>query len=310
MNTDPPFSVTILGNASAVPTLHSNLTAQVVGYGRKKFMIDCGEGTQHQMLRWRIKQSNIDHLFISHLHGDHFYGLFGLISTFHLFGRDKLLTIHAPSELEQLLQHVLKVSTTQLRFPVQFQALEDFSNMPLYQDDQLVIQCFPVLHRIPTWGFKFNEKPKERKLNKEFIQAHRPTIQEIRSIKAGNGFMTASGIQLNHQQITIAPLKSRSYAFCADTAYHEPIISHIYKSDLIYHEATFDNSMKQLAEEKFHSTAQQAATIALKADVGQLLLGHFSARHKDLSTLLREAKEVFPATILSEEGISYPIGGS
>ncbi len=308
MNEHPPFSVTILGNASAVPTAHSNLSAQLIAYGRKRFLVDCGEGTQHQLFKLHLKQSHIDHVFISHLHGDHFYGIFGFISTLHLFGREKTLHLYAPSPLEKLIAQVLEVSQTQLRYPLEFHALEDFDEHPLYQDEQLTIKCFPVSHRIPTWGFLFKEKPRARKVNKKFIESYQPTIKEIKAIKAGGGFVTSSGRLLNHLEVTDTPPKSRAYAYCADTAYHEPIIPEIFKSDLIYHEATFDNSMQQLAQEKYHATAQQAAMLAKKAEVGQLLLGHFSARHKDLTTLLHEAKAVFPSTQISIEGVTYEVG--
>ena len=308
MNEHPPFSVTILGNASAVPTAHSNLSAQLIAYGRKRFLVDCGEGTQHQLFKLHLKQSHIDHILISHLHGDHFYGIFGLISTFHLFGREKTLHLYAPAPLEKLISQVLEASQTQLRYPLLFHALEDLNEDPLYQDDQLVIKCFPVSHRIATWGFLFRETRKIRKINKKFIESHQPSISHIKAIKAGDGYITSSGTVLSHLDVTDAPPKSRSYAYCADTAYHEPIIPEIFKADLIYHEATFDNSMQQLAQQKYHSTAQQAAVLAKKAEVGQLLLGHFSARHKDLTTLLQEAKAIFPSTEISIEGVTYKIG--
>jgi len=164
------------------------------------------------------------------------------------------------------------------------------------------------LHRIPTWGFTFEEQPKARKISKPFLDKHHPKIEAIKAIKAGEGFTTATGEFLSNEVITESPQKSRSYAFCADTAYHEPILQYINQFDLIYHEATFDDSMKQLAKEKFHSTARHAAELAKNAQVGRLLLGHFSARHKELTKLLAQAQEVFPDTVLSEEGKAYSVG--
>ncbi len=308
MKSHPSFFVTILGNGSAVPTATTNLTSQIVTFGRQRFMIDCGEGTQHQLFRLHIKQANLDHVLISHLHGDHFYGIFGLLSTLHLFGREKPFTVFAPAALEQLIAQVLKVSDTTLRFPLIFHALEDYSETPLVYNKELTVKCFPVLHRIPTWGFTFEEQPKVRKINKQFLDTHHPKIEDIKAIKAGKGYTTATGDFLSHEEVTENPIKSRSYAFCADTAYHEPIIQYIQQFDLIYHEATFDDSMEKLAKEKFHSTARQAAQMAKNAQVGRLLLGHFSARHKELTKLLAQAQNVFPDTVLSEEGKTYNVG--
>ncbi len=308
MKSHPSFFVTILGNGSAVPTATTNLTSQIVTFGKLRFMIDCGEGTQHQLFRLHIRQANLDHVLISHLHGDHFYGLFGLLSTMHLFGREKPFTVFAPAALESVIAQVLQISDTTLRFPLVFQALENYANTPLIHNKDITINCFPVLHRIPTWGFTFTEQPKPRKISKEFLNTHQPNIEDIKAIKAGAGYTTSSGEFLSHEEVTEIPQKTRSYAFCADTAYHEPIIEYIQQFDLIYHEATFDDSMEKLAKEKFHATARHAAELAKKAQVGQLLLGHFSARHKELTNLLAQAQEVFPDTVLSEEGKTYNVG--
>ncbi len=301
------FAVTILGNGSAVPTANRNLSAQMVQYGTNRFLVDCGEGTQLQMIRFHIKQTNLNNIFISHLHGEHFYGLFGLISTMHLYGRVKPLNIFAPMALKSLIEHVLLVSNTTLRFELIFFSLEDFSQSPLYETDQFRINAFPVVHRIPTWGFRFEEKSEKRKIDKMFIAQYQPDIETIKAIKAGNGFTTPDGEILSNDQITTAPAAARSYAFCADTAYDETFIEHLARTDLMYHEATFDNSMEKMAAEKYHATAQQAATLAKKAQVKKLLLGHFSARHTNLNILLDEAKAVFDQTEISEEGIRYLI---
>ena len=301
------FAVTILGNASAVPTTDRNLTAQIVQYGTNRFLVDCGEGTQLQMIRYRVKQTNLNHILISHLHGDHFYGLFGLISTFHLYGRTKPLSIFAPVALKDLLDHVLRVSNTTLRFELNFYSLEDFGGRPVYENDHFRITCFPVVHRIPAWGFRFEEKHGVRKVNKAFITKYKPEIADIKAIKAGNGYQAPDGKMLTHEEITEDPIKPRSYVYCADTAYDTSLIPHLRGSDLIYHEATFDDSMEALAVEKHHATARQAALQAKQAQVKKLMLGHFSARHTSLDGLLQEARSVFNNTILSEEGTRYLI---
>ncbi|MDP2724068.1 MAG: ribonuclease Z [Bacteroidales bacterium] len=307
MNRNPAFSVTILGNSSAAPANNRHLSAQMILFENRRFLVDCGEGTQNRLVELHVRQANLDHILISHLHGDHFYGLFGLISTLHLYGREKPLALFAPAALKELLIEVLKVSETRLMFQVEFLALEDFVNTPLINDDRLLLECFPVNHRIATWGFKFSEQPKKRKIKLDFIEKFDPTIAQIKAIKSGEGFVSNDGQTFANDEITEAPRPSRSYAYCADTAYYEPIIEVVQNANLIYHEATFDSSMEQIAADKFHSTAKQAATIAQKARVERLLIGHFSARYKDLTPLLEEAREIFPETYLSEEGTSYPI---
>jgi len=307
MNIRNSFAVTILGNASAVPTANRNLTSQLVQYGTNRFLVDCGEGTQLQMIKFRVKQTNLNHIFISHLHGDHFYGLFGLISTFHLFGRTKPLAIFAPQALKDLLDHVLQVSNTTLRFELNFHNLEDFGDKPVYENDHFKITCFPVVHRIPTWGFKFEEKHGIRKINKAFLAEYAPDIATIKAIKAGDGYKAPNGKVYSHNEITEAPLNPRSYVYCADTAYDTSLAPYLFGADLVYHEATFDDSMEALAIEKFHATARHAALQARQAQVKKLLLGHFSARHTSLEGLLEEARSVFENTLISEEGIRYPV---
>jgi len=299
------FEITILGNGSAVPTSWQNPSAQMVRYGRHRFLIDCGEGTQMQMIRYGVSYSNLSHIFISHLHGDHFLGVAGLLSTLHLYGRQKALHIFAPQPLKEILRLQFEVSHTRLHFPLLFHVLPE-SGL-LYEDTRLEIRCFPLKHSVPAYGFLLKEKPGKRNLKKDFVKKYHPGIEQMQRIKQGDDFVLPDGTVLPNREITKDPVPPRSYAYCSDTAYDEKIIPFIRGVDLLYHEATFDDSLAALAAEKFHSTARQAATIAAKAGAKKLLLGHFSARFRDADTmlLLEEARQVFPHTFLSRQGEVY-----
>ena len=302
-----PFTVTVLGNGSAVPTSFQNPSAQLVTYGNRRFLVDCGEGTQMRMIDFKTGHRHIDHIFISHLHGDHFFGLIGLINTLHLYGRRQLLTIYAPEELKRVIEVQLEVSKSNLSYSLLFHNLGQNFNKPLYADRNLEIFHFPLKHRIPTFGFIFKEKPTERKLKKSFVNEYNPSIEQMHAVKSGNDYKTEDGRRIPNKEITNDPNPPRMYAYCSDTAYSEEIVPFINDADLLYHEATFDNEQEQKAMDKFHSTAAQAALIAKKANVGKLMLGHYSARFKEKDHLLVEAKAVFPATILSEEGKTYEL---
>lgn len=302
------FKVTILGNGSAVPTATQHPSSQIVKLEDIQLMIDCGEGTQMQMIKYGIKHRNLDHIFISHLHGDHYFGLFGLISTFHLFGRDTPLNLYAPSELKKLIEHQLRISNTTLRFPLNFHPLEEFGSAPLIVYKNFKATIFPLFHRIPTWGIKINKKDKELRIDKDFVASFNPTIEQILKIKRGEDFKSEKGILFKNEEITLRPKPGLSYVYCSDTAFRESLIPTVKNADLLYHEATFDNRMEKMAIDKQHSTSEQAARLAKKANVSKLLLGHFSARFEDLSTLLAQAQSIFPKTLLSEEGKSYEIG--
>ena len=301
-----PFTLTVLGNGSAVPTSFQNPTSQLLNYNGKRFLIDCGEGTQMQMIKYNTGHKNIDNIFISHLHGDHFFGLIGLLNTFHLFGRTKSLTVYAPEKIKEIIEIQLKAANTKLRYEIKY-VFTDKTEDVLYEDNNITVQHFPLKHSIPTYGFIFREKPKERKLKKSFVTQYSPSIEQIHKIKNGADFVTSDGVVLPNRDITYDPPLSRSYAFCSDTMYYEEVIPYIKGVSLLYHEATFDNSQQELAKEKLHSTAADAAVIALKAGAGRLLLGHYSARLKENERehLLEEAKEIFPDSVLSEEGKTY-----
>ncbi len=302
-----PFTVTVLGNGSAVPTSFQKPSSQLITYGSKRFMVDCGEGTQMQMITYKTGHRHIDHIFISHLHGDHFFGLIGFLNTLHLYGRKQPLHIYAVKELEKVIELQLEVSNSKLSYPLMFHFLGAGFREPLYEDKNIEVFHFPLNHRITTYGFIFGEKPAERKLNKSFVERFHPSIEQMHAVKSGHDFITEAGETLANKEITLDPAPPRSYAYCSDTAYFEEVIPFIKNVNLLYHEATFDNSQQLLAKEKFHSTASQAAAIAKRANAGKLLLGHYSARFRERNHLLKEAKEIFPDTNLSVEGESYEV---
>jgi ribonuclease Z len=295
------FSITVLGSSAAIPTSSRNPSGMLVKMNEKMFLIDCGEGTQMQLRRMKIKFQRINHIFISHLHGDHFFGLIGLVSTFHLLGRKETLHIYADDKIRDIIGLQLQASQTQLVYPIAYHALTS-SPATIYEDDQVQVGTFPLEHRIPTNGFLFAEKPRLRKIKKDFVATENVSIEDIKRIKAGADYVSDTGKFFANSTITISPGQPRTFAWCSDTRYNESVIDHIKNASLLFHEASFANDMKKVAEEKFHSTAQQAATIAKKADVKQLMIGHFSARYKTPDVLLREAREVFPNTIPAEEG--------
>lgn len=301
------FKVTILGNGSAVPTASQHPSSQIVMLANEQFMIDCGEATQMQMIKYKIKHRNLNNIFISHLHGDHYFGIFGLISTFHLFGRKESLNIYAPAELESLIAHQLRISKTNLHFKLNFHCLEDYENSPILIYNDFTVKTFPLYHRIPTWGVKIVKEDKELRIDKNFILKYNPSFEQIHSIKRGDDYIRETGEVVKNKEITLPIKPIKTYVYCSDTAYNEELINVVKNADLLYHEATFDNSMEGLAKDKYHSTSAHAATLAKESGVGQLLLGHYSARFEDLSELLMQAQVIFPKTALSEEGKSYTI---
>jgi len=302
-----PFTLTILGSSSATPTSDRNPTAQLLSHGEKLLLIDCAEGTQVSLRRMHIHFQRIKHIFISHLHGDHFYGLIGLISSMHLLGRTKPLHVYGPPALKEILDIQLKASLTTLLYPLEFHCTQAEETEVLFEDEQMCVSSFPMMHRIPTTGFLFQEKPYERKLRKDVIELLKIPVHLIPKIKAGNDYTTPDGTIYPNHQITMEPPLPRSYAFCSDTAYYEDIIPVIEGASLLYHETTFMNNREANAADKFHSTTGQAATIALKANVKKLLIGHFSARYDDLQPLLDEARAVFPETELAVDGCIFEI---
>ena len=301
------FSVTILGCNSAIPSTERNQTAQLLNIQDQLFLLDCGEGTQLQLRKYHFKIQRIQHIFISHLHGDHYFGLIGLISTMHLLGRKDELHIYAHAELEEIINIQLKYSNSRLAFPLIFHHLQNDLNKIIFENEKLTVSSFPLYHSIPTCGFLFREKKKEKNINKEIIQKINIPFTVLDKIKKGEDFIDEKGNSYKNELLTIDSPSPRTYAYCSDTAYFEPILDTIKGVDLLYHETTFMQDKSDAAKEKLHSTTTEAATIAQKAEVKKLLIGHFSARYDDLNPLLQEAKNIFPETYLAEDGQTFSI---
>ncbi len=303
-----PFQLTILGSSSAMPTSERYPTAQVLNVLGRFFLIDCGEGTQHQLRRNRINYSKITHIFISHLHGDHFFGLIGLISTLSLQGRRGELHIYAHSELQRYTKFQMEfLGMDDPGFQIIFHPLNFKKPQVILEDKKLKITSFPLKHRIACCGFRFDEQPKEANIIKEMIKVYNIPIREIKNIKAGADFVTEDGKLIPNKDLVIPARKPRSYAFCSDTAYNEAMIPEITGVDLLYHEATFAESEAIIAAETFHSTGKDAARIAQKAEAGKLLIGHFSSRYKSPDHILEEAKAIFPNTEIGFDNSSFEL---
>lgn len=296
------FALKILGANSAAPAHNRHQTAQLLMVQNHQFLIDCGEGTQMQLNKYKVKSQKINHIFISHLHGDHYLGLMGLVSTLHLQGRTADLNIYGPSGLADIITLQLKHSETVLNYKIRFRKLNTAIKEVIFEDDVLTIETIPLNHRIGCSGFLFREKPKKRRIIKEKLPQDL-SLQNILSLKNGADIYDGKGQLLYvNEALTMPPKKSRSYAYCSDTKYEEQIIAQIKGVDLLYHESTFLSDREERATQTYHSTARQAATIAKKAQVGQLLLGHYSIRYKELQPILEEARQVFDNSQLAIEG--------
>jgi ribonuclease Z len=301
------FTVTILGSNSAIPALRRNPTAQLVNHNERFFLLDCAEGTQLQLRKNKLKVQRINHIFISHLHGDHFFGLIGLISTMHLLGRNKDLHIYGPPQLEEILQLQLDASETELIYPLIFHPIQAEKREVIYEDEKLKVSTIPLKHRIPTCGFLFQEKQGKRKLKKEKIKKLNIAPEQFLQIKDGADFIDTGGTIIKNIELTNDPDPIRSYAYCSDTAYFEDIIPLIKGADLLYHETTFMDDRAQAATDKFHSTTIEAATIAKKAGVKKLIIGHFSNRYDNPEILQNEARTIFPNTETATDGKVFEI---
>ena len=301
------FELTILGTSSALPTLKRYHTAHVLNVRERFFLIDCGEGTQIQMRKYGVKFSRINHIFISHLHGDHYFGLIGLLTTYALLGRKNDLHIYAHSELPEILKSQLNHLKDDLKYNIKWHPLNFKKQQIIVENEAVKIQSFPLRHRIPCCGFLFTEQSPNLNIKKEQIDKFKIPIREIHKIKKGADFITNEGEIIPNSEITLPEIKSRSYAFCTDTSFL-PELSEIIKDvDLLYHEATFDKTMQKRARETNHSTAEQAATVAKLGNVGELIIGHFSTRYKDIGFIVEEAKAIFENTRSAEEGMKITI---
>lgn len=299
------FAVTILGNNSALPAYDRHPTAQIVTINDQLLLIDCGEGTQMQLSRYKIKRGKLNHIFISHLHGDHYFGLIGLISSMALLNREQPLHLFAPPGLEEIISLQLKVASTTLPYELVFHPLN--KEEIILDTPKFSVETFPTLHRIPCWGFLIKEKKHPRKLDKERAINFNIPAAFYSSLKMGYDYTSKDGSVVYNDQVTLPNLPARSYAYCADTIYDERLIEITKEVTMIYHEATYLNGMEERAAARFHSTTSQAATIALNANAGGLLLGHFSSKFEELHDYLKEALEVFPKTQLAIEGVTFRI---
>jgi len=302
------IKLTILGCHSATPRVNAHPTSQYLEINSRHFLIDCGEGTQRQMRKYKVGFSKINHIFISHLHGDHFFGLIGLISTFGILNREKPLHVFGPKGIQELINIQLKYSKSHVNFELIFYELTSKKSELIFEDDKVEVKTIPLSHRVYTNGFLFKEKPKPRKLDTEAIKNYNEIeVCDYNNLKAGRDFTLSNGEILKNEILTKNPPKPLSYAYCSDTSYKEDIVEVIANSDLLYHESTFLSDREDLAKKTKHSTAKQAAKIAKAAHVKTLILGHYSSRYSDTSLFKKEAGEVFENVELADAGKVFSI---
>ena len=301
------FDLNILGTGSALPTTRFNPTSQVVNFRDNLFMIDCGEGAQTQLRKMQLKFSRLSHIFLSHLHGDHCFGLMGLISTLGLLDRTGDLVVHAHPDAEKVFRPLLDYFCAELPYKVIFNPIAPQKHELILEERSLRVYSIPMKHRVPTCGFLFEEKPRPRHIIREMTDFYQVPVRDMNRLKEGADFVREDGTVIPNEKLTRPSEPSRKYAYCSDTTYHKSIVPIIEGADLLFHEATFLEKEKARAKQTMHSTALQAAKIAQAAQVKKLVIGHFSARYNDLNVLLEEAKMLFPETVLAEEGMSYQV---
>ncbi len=299
------FGVTILGNNSALPAYDRHPTAQLVTLNEQLFLIDCGEGTQMQIARYRIRHSKIGHIFISHLHGDHYFGLIGLITSMGLLGREHPLNLYGPAPLIEIVELQLKVANTTLPFALLFHPLE--KDGMILDHPKFSVACFETRHRIPCWGFFITEKRNPRKIIREKVIEYEIPAAFYDFLKKGDDYINKAGETISNELVTHANVPDSSYAYCADTKYTESLAEHVMNANLLYHETTYLKELEERAITRFHSTTVQAANFAIKANAKKLLIGHFSSKYEKLDEFLLETRSVFPNTDLAIEGVSYRI---
>jgi ribonuclease Z len=298
-------ALTILGNNSAIPAFDRFNTAQILQMQDESFLIDCGEGTQMQMAKYKIKRSKISRIFISHLHGDHYFGLIGLLNSMSLLGRTQDLHLYAPAPLEKILQLQMEVADTRLSYNFYFHALGE--NQIIVDTTKITVTSFKVKHRIECWGFLFKQKKNPRKINVDTVRLYEIPTSYYERLQMGENYINKKGTIISNDAVTTAASPAKTYAYCADTIFDEELIDIVQGVDLLYHEATYLNGNEEKAALRYHSTTAQAATIAQKAGVSKLLIGHFSAKYEFLDEFLQETVDVFPNAELALEGVSYRI---
>lgn len=301
------FEVTILGSSSATPIFNRNPTAQVLNINEKLYLVDCAEGTQQQMLRFDVKASRIDYIFISHLHGDHYLGLVGLLSSMHLNGRKKAIKLFCPAPLKEIIDLQLKYSETTLNYPIEYVFTDATKKGIILENQDIFVETIPLDHRIPCTGFLFRQKKRLRKLIKERIEELQIPVPYYSALKKGNDYEAPDGTTYKNSTFTIEPEEPKSYAYVSDTMYVEKYLAQINAVTLLYHEATFLHDMLDRANQTHHTTALQAGEVAMRVNAGKLIIGHFSARYKTLNELLDEARGVFSDTELAVEGKTFII---
>jgi len=299
------LNLTILGCYAATPRTITNPTSQVLEIRNRLFLIDCGEGTQVQLRKNKIKFSKINQVFISHLHGDHFFGLIGLISTFALLNRTTDLHIYGPKGIKEIINLQLRLSNSWTKYGLFFHELESKEGEVIFEDDKVIVKTIPLNHRVYTNGFLFQEKIRERKLNLDAVQHYEIDKCYYQNIKNGKNITLDDGSLIENDKLTFDPIPPMSYAFCSDTSYDERIIPHIKDVDVLYHESTFLDSEAALAEKTMHSTAKEAARIALKANAKQLILGHYSTRYENIGLFKEQAETIFPNVLLADDGKTF-----
>ncbi len=301
------MKLTILGCYAATPRTITNPTSQVLEIKNRMFLIDCGEGTQVQLRKNKIKFSKINQVFISHLHGDHFFGLIGLISTFSLLGRTTDLHIYGPKGIKEIIILQLRLSNSWTNYGLYFHELESEESEVVFEDDKVLVTTIPLKHRVYTNGFLFQEKVGERKLNMDAVLNHEIESCYYQKIKNGKDITLEDGRLIANSVLTFDPIEPKSYAFCSDTVFHEDIIPIIENVDVLYHESTFLESEVSLANKTLHSTAKEAARIALKANAKQLILGHYSTRYDSITVFQEEARTIFPEVLLADDGKTFEL---
>ncbi len=299
------FAVTILGNNSAVPAFNRHPTSQVVTLDGNNYLVDCGEGTQIQLINYKIRRSKISHIFISHLHGDHYFGLIGLLNSFGLLSHQQELHVFGPSPLKEIIELQLKVADTKLCYDLHIHHISEAAT--LIDTEKLRVKCFRTNHRIECYGFSFEQKKQPRKLNLEKVKEFEIPTNFYDRLKNGEDYTTKDGSLIKNELVTETAEPGKKYVFCADTKYDESLLPHIQDADMIYHETTYLDNLRQRAEDRFHSTTKQAAELALKGNVKKLLIGHFSSKYDTLEEFEAEAREIFSNTELALEGVCFEV---
>jgi ribonuclease Z len=301
----PLFGLSILGNNSALPAFDRHPTAQVLYLDEQIFLIDCGEGTQMQLALYKIRRSRINHIFISHLHGDHYFGLIGLITSMGLLGRENPLHIYGPEQLESIIQIQLNAAGNYLKYDLHFHV--NTAESVILDEEKFSVSCFSVLHRVECWGYIFREKKAPRKILIEKVHSFNIPATFYKRLQHGEDYLQKNGELILNEQVTVPNTAAKSYAYCADTIYDKSLAEKVKNVNLLYHESTYLHELHERAALRFHSTARQAACIAKSAQAQRLLIGHFSSKYETLDELLDEAKAVFDNTDLALEGITFRI---